>query len=602
MRLRHPRLRAGCALAWIILLLAPALSAAQPAELRSTLQGSQQVVSKLRAQVDDLEQRLSKAKDESKQADTALLNSNTTDGAALSQLAAAATLAHNLVKDLKAAHTKAEKHLESASQLMRDTAHGLAMCLVRQVSCDAQMAHGKLQDARLLVDLPAQPFALGKVPSVEAIEALLLEAAQAQDAVDKLRAKAAKAYDQGDLATAAVLTTKPATTPGVKAAALQGSATEWTAQALTHPRQARREVAQAQTAADLWVRQSIELQACETAATPNPKQPHCQQLQFEAASQAKLAFEQAKATAMATLKALDTAQYGLETRKLDPDASPQAINNAIELRKLLQSNPDVKSFFGADGIALSASAAGANAVIRKTWGDNTLTGNNRFSFIASTPKSGSGLSGFVDEADQLKNKTSLALAWSRTRSETRLISNAIVDYSLGLTWARDERSYLEATTPLSLVEHKATFDDWAVNSQLAALLPGQNNLLLLNASKQRVRKDGPSATRCPVDPLLGPSLATCTTGPLGMPKRAYDTVFSLEYRSVFDNFGLGFKATHSRRDDKLTLDMPVYFIRDQGHEKTPLTGGINLSWTKDGTGLKVGIFIAAPLGLSRPER
>ena len=119
---------------------------------------------------------------------------------------------------------------------------------------------------------------------------------------------------------------------------------------------------------------------------------------------------------------------------------------------------------------------------------------------------------------------------------------------------------------------------------------------------QRVHEDGPAAIRCPVDPTAAPALATCTNGPLGIPTRAYSRVFGLELRSIFDKFGVGFKATHSREDSKLTLDLPIYLVRDKDDAKTPLTGGVNFSWTKDGAGLKVGVFISAPLSLSKPDR
>lgn len=576
------------------LFLLPTLVWAQPAQLQVVLQGSQQVVHQLRGQLATLRDSLRSARLVSEQADTALLNSSSTDAATLAQLATAALQARNALAEAIKAHAKAEQQLETGTQLMRETAHQLAQCQIKKTTCDAQSPGANLHLVQQAASGSAQPGVAGKAPLASDINELLQKAAKAQDAVDKLRAKAAGAYDQGDAATTAVLTTKP--TQGKPDEALTALAKTWTEAALGHPKQARDQVWLAQTAADTLVKRSLELQACSTEDTA------CQRMQFGAAAEANLTFEKARLAAKATLDALDRAQFGLESRKFDPDASVQAIDNAIELRKLLQSSPDVKSFFGDDAIGLSAANAGANATVRWTMGNTQLLGKDRFTLIASTPKSDSGLSGFVDEADKLKNKTTLAAVWHRTRSENRLLGNAIVDYSLGVTWARDERTYLQASSPLSLVKTKAAFNDWALNGQFAALLPGNKNLLLMSLDAQRVREDGRAAIRCPVDPGADPGLVTCTSGPLGPPTRAYNRVLSLELRSVFDKFGLGFKATHSREDNKLTLDMPVYLMRDLDNAKTPLTGGINFSWTKDGTGLKVGVFISAPLTLAKPDR
>ena len=586
----HALAAAACA----TLLLLPMFGWAQPAQLQVVLQGSQQVVHQLRGQLEDLRDSLRSARLASELADTALLNSSSSDAATLAQLATAALQARTSLTNAAQATAKAEQQLETATQLMRETAHQLALCQINKTPCDAQAPSANLQLARQAASRSAELGVVGKAPLANEIKELLLKAAGAQAAVDKLRAKAAGAYDQGDAATAAVLATEPP--QGKPDEALAASAKTWTKAALDHPRQARDQVRSTQTAADSLVKKSLELRACAAEDTV------CQRLHFDAAAEASLSFEKARLAAKATLDALDTAQFGLESRKFDPNASVQAIANAIELRKLLQSNPDVKSFFGEDAIGLSATNAGTNATIRWTMGNTQLLGKDRFSLIASTPKSDSGLSGFVNEADKLKNKTTLAAIWHRTRSENRLFGNAIVDYSLGVTWARDERTYFEASSPLKLVETKVAFNDWAVNSQFAALLPGNNNMLLMTLAKQRVREDGKAAIRCPVDPGLTAGLVTCTSGPLGPPTRAYNQLSSLELRSVFDKFGLGFKATHSREDNKLTLDMPVYLVRDLDNAKAPLTGGINFSWTKDGTGLKVGVFISAPLTLEKPDR
>jgi hypothetical protein len=435
-------------------------------------------------------------------------------------------------------------------------------------------------------------------------------AAGAQVKLDKLRLKAKDALERGDsgTATAIDLPAYDDLGSGAGKAKVQARARIWARDAQSKPRELRQAIALAQDEADELVDMALDRREC------GRDDRACIDRQVARGQVAQSALELQLAKAEAADKALSEAKLGLQSLKAKPRSEDQDLKTDVAFRALLDSNPDVKSFFGGGAVGFSAGAADSTVTLRYAIDqDGSWLGRrNRLSLIFTAPTNKDGVTNFVSSgADALRNLTSAKLAWQLTNAPFVLPGTGTLnDFAVGLSVAQDTRKYyvLDPTNPTKPNETSNSFTvpglsiKWAF---LANPTKAWKTLLVFGHDTQRGYKNGVSETRCPTDPAAtAPALVSCYTGVWGAPTRQTTQLVGLELRQHMPAFDLGLKVKQNLKNDKVDAEIPIYLIRnipDQA-EKTPFTAGVSLSRSTGDKGVKWGLFVSAPLSFGKPDR
>lgn len=498
---------------------------------------------------------------------------------------------------------------EAARDALRDAATLLAQCATGATDSCAMPAPAVAATAVTLAVLTDEER--------KAIQSLVDAASTAQQGVDDLRTRLAKVYDKGDAGTAAALGLDySGLGPEAQKPEARQRAQGWAETARTAPGKARQAVSAAQDAADLLVRRALQLKAC--AADQGAS---CARAWIEEAQQARQALQAHGDIAKRQLEDLDMARYSLAELKARPNSPPDVLADAVHFRRLLDRNPDVKSFFGGDTVGLSAGASGTSATVRYTMDTPSPFGNSRFTFIASSPTVDGGLTTIYDTADKFEDKARLTVAFQTTRAGTRYETlNVIQDGAVGFTLARDERKYLVPGDqgPAQWAQKTRGYTDWGLGGRYVLMLNPATGTRMLQVGYDvnRTREDGQSIRQCqyalgnyPDKEVAGKtidvvSLGPCVEGPVGPPAKVYDRMVTLGFKQKFKKFDLGLSVKHSLIDHLTDVELPVYFIGnlDDKDNGQPLSGGLVARWSSSPKipGLRWGLFVSAPLDFKSP--
>jgi hypothetical protein len=444
-------------------------------------------------------------------------------------------------------------------------------------------------------------------------EAVMLKAARdAQAKVDKLRAKFESAYERGDAGTSVAIDLNDYSRVGSGAdrATVSAEVRRWAQEAERLPRTFRRSLSSAQAEADKLVKAALSYLDCE-----EPDRYQCRQEPLVTGLIAKLAFDQQHGAAEKADADLSTAAYGLAVIKQQPDIRPEHLPAAVAFRKLLDSNPDVASYFGGDAVGITAGAKDSNLSFRYVWeGDGKWLGRlNRSSLVFSAPtnKDKSGVTRFADSTDALQNLASVKYGFQLTNMPFRLpLTGTLNDFGVSLAAAQDSRSYYlsDSATPLQVTEIKKSYVVLSLGVKwvfLANPTSDYKTLLVFGHDTQRSHKNSDVQTRCPVDPAATTAaLVGCYTGSWGAPTRTYSRLVSLEIRQHMPAFDIGLRIKQNLSNDKIDAEVPFYLFRtnDGSAKKNPFAAGIVLSRSSGEAGLKWGVFVSAPLQFLRPDR
>lgn len=446
--------------------------------------------------------------------------------------------------------------------------------------------------------------------ALKMIEATVLKAsAEAQDRVDKLRVKHQTAFERGDAGTAAAISLPGYDNlgRGADGVAVGETARQWARRAQEHPNALRQHISKAQRMADRLVDVALARREC-------PGQDNtCVERRVLDGLAALVDFEQHVADADRIDKQLSEAGLGLDIIKAQPGITHTDLGQAVAFRQLLQSNPDVKSFFGGDAVGFSAGSADSTLSFRYVMDlDGALIGRrNRVSLIFAAPTDKSGSARLVDSVDKLKNLTSVKLGWQLTNAPFELPGTGTLnDFALGLTAAQDSRSYYttDAATPTTASQVEKSYTALSLSVRWAFLANPASHwktLMVFGHDSQRSFKNGDSETRCPVDPsTAAPGLVSCFTGSWGAPVRSYSRLATLELRQHMPAFDLGLKLKHDLKTDQLDAEIPIYLIRTipDDAKTTPFSAGISLSRSSGDASIKWGLFVSAPLSFGKPQK
>ncbi|MBL8348516.1 MAG: hypothetical protein JNN03_24025 [Rubrivivax sp.] len=434
-------------------------------------------------------------------------------------------------------------------------------------------------------------------------------AAEAQNEVDKRRAKAKDAFDRGDAGTAAAVSLRDfyLLGSGPDNASVVARARKWANAAETKPRELRRAVTAAQAEADRLVALAVERRKCSPPFEP------CVEKLLAGGLVAKAALELQLKIADEADEALSLAKRGLESLLANPASNLARLDSDVAFRALLESNPDVKSFFGGGAAGFSAGVAGSNVSFRYVidQSGSWIGRRNRLTLIFSAPTNNNGVTNFASTVDGLQNLNTVKLGWQLTNAPFEFPGTGTLnDFAVGLSAGQKSINYLlvDGTTPTKAASNKKSVVTLELGVSWAFLANPKSKwktLTVLGHSTQRGYKSADAETRCPVDPATTTAgLATCYTGSWGEPTRSTDRLISLEVRQHMPAFDLGLKIKQNLKNDKVDAEVPIYLIRnipDQA-EKTPFTAGISLGRSTGDKGLRWGLFVTAPLSFGKPER
>ncbi len=438
---------------------------------------------------------------------------------------------------------------------------------------------------------------------------MLLAATKAQDQVDKLRVKAKDAYDRGDRATAIAIELPEYSSLGAGAdrAAVEKNVREWARLGRENPRKLKQAVGAAQRVADRLVSAALELRMCD------PQERACADRPLVIGLVANAIFVQYVKRANDMDEQLSAADLGLSEVKKRPRIGNEELKDAVAFRKLLESNPDVNSFFGAEAVGFRVSTIASTVSLRYVHDSdgNVLGRRNRFSLIFSAPTNKDGVARFVDSADALNNLAQVKAVWQLTNAPFKLPGiGTLNDFALGITAAQDVRSYFveDAANPIKPTEFKKSFVVPSVGIRWAFLANPTSDyktLLLLSYDAQRRFKNGVEETRCPRDPSSTTAgLARCFTGSWGEPVRVFSRLLGFELRQHMPVFDIGLKVKQDLASDKVDVEIPLYLIRSTSNASTtaPFAAGISVSRSKGDAAPRWALFVSAPLSFSKPDR
>ncbi|RVU47202.1 hypothetical protein [Rubrivivax rivuli] len=470
------------------------------------------------------------------------------------------------------------------------------------------------EDLRQFCQLSSLKEAASKLkPTDPPPEAVMLKAARdAQAKVDKLRAKFQTAYERGDTGASVAIDLNDFSRVGTGAdrATVSAEVRRWAQDAERLPRTFRKSLSAAQAEADKLVKAAITYLACE-----EPGRYACQQEPLVTGMIAKLAFDQHHDAADKADADLSTAAYGLAVIKQQPDIRPEQLPGAVAFRKLLDSNPDVKSYFGGDAVGITAGAQDSNLSFRYVWeGDGKWLGRlNRSSLVFSAPtnKDKSGVTRFADSTDALQNLASVKYGFQLTNMPFRFPAiGTLNDFGFSVAAAQDTRSHYlsDPATPVQVTKVEKSYVVVSLGVKwvfLANPTSDYKTLLVFGQESQRRYKNSDVQTRCPVDPTgTAATLVGCYTGSWGAPKRTYGRLVSLEIRQHMPAFDVGLRIKQDLETDKVDAEVPFYLFRtnDGSAKKNPFAAGIVISRSSGEAGLKWGVFVSAPLQFLRPDR
>lgn len=467
-----------------------------------------------------------------------------------------------------------------------------------------------------------------------AVDDLLKTASEVQQKLDDLRAKTAKVYDVADPATAVAIKLPAYGSLGkqgdpdrdevVKAAHRAGEAAQ------NLPGRVKQEVLQAQRAANHLVDHARKLRAClpptTAVAADEAQYQSCLQLHWGAAQLALAGYNQHTKEATQSWADLELAGRQLAVLDGHKDASWKELKGEVSLRKILDENPNVRSFFGTDAAGVSAGSSGNVATFRYTLqnrrAQNDLLRNTRLTLIGSTPLSDQGLTSVYNTADKLANKTKVSLALQSTRESAHLVKepdslgHVLHDYAVGLSVTQDSRKYLVARTPdsdnpLGWADKKGSYYGAGLTADWVLLLDEKSKTLVkLSFERQGAMTDAATIKQCVFSTATSLiDTGKCIEGPNAAPSREWGNLLEFGLRRQFSllndkpvNIGLSVK--HSLKDHTTDVELPLYFnfAGTQDDPKNPITGGLVLNWSSGSPGLKWGFFVSTPLSFARPER
>ncbi|MBN8487817.1 MAG: hypothetical protein J0M20_08860 [Burkholderiales bacterium] len=524
--------------------------------------------------------------------------------------------------DSDAVLAKADPSSPTLAQLVQQSLDAQARC--DKSTSEAAAAEAALANARQTLRTVAQQLvaAASSSPGTSVSTApgpqakVFVRAAEMDDQVVKLQAAADAAKATGNTAIDAALKVRIA--PKASPVLTQRYDT-WTTDARTLPQRLKTEEAPAlQAAADSTRRLALEAHKSCLGKTGEA----CQTTPAYAAAEASLKdYDTALAASTKTKDSLDTARFGLEAlARIAPDKQedPQIkwdkrLARDIEFRRLLNTDPDIKSFFAGDALGFSAAKVGTDATLRYTmnWGWDTLV--NRLTVLGTVPASAATTSTPLRSTDGLAGKAVLGLAYQRTSpgflSE---FPNLIYDVSVGAKVARAPLSYLLADANGVYGEVHQSFVDPEAFVSVAGLFFSDDrpdHMMTLTYREQRVHgyknaSDGVKL-RCLDDPQRpsGKPL-DCITAGLGAPTLLPNRLLSLDMRFDFGKFALAPRLTRSFTARSTAVDLPLYFIRNKADKtSTGFTGGVSLGWDSARAGINWGLFVSTPLSFSpsKPE-
>jgi hypothetical protein len=437
------------------------------------------------------------------------------------------------------------------------------------------------------------------------VQAVLKGAKDAQDTVDKWRAKAKDAYDQGDRATASALALPSNASMGFEGTV--ENAKRWVRHAQTQPRELKNAVSAAQKAADKLVEVVLARRKCKDA------DEECLTRNLVRGEVAKKIFDLQIARAEAAHLRLNDAELGLAVVKDNPRIDETALQKDFAFRKLLNDNPDVKSFFGGDAVGVSAGSDSADSTLSfrvvKDLDGSVLGRRSRLSLIFTAPTNKGSVTRFVDSADALKNLRAIKLGWQLTNAPFSLPGVGLLnDFAVGVGAGQDPHTYflVDPADPNKAIEQKHKYSAVSLSIRWAFLInptsEDYKTLLLLGLDRQRSYEDGDTETRCPSS--SAPGLVPCYQGAWGEPAKTFSSVLGMEVRQHMPAIDIGLKLKHNRKTHVLDVEVPIYLARlfNNDKEKSPFSAGITLSRSTGEKGLSWGLFVSTPLQFSKPDR
>jgi hypothetical protein len=433
------------------------------------------------------------------------------------------------------------------------------------------------------------------------VSPVLKTAIDAQDAVDKLREKAKDAYDRGDRATAIAMDLPSYESMGFEIT--RANAKLWAERAQSQPAELKRAVRAAQAEADQLVRLALERRTCGADQA-------CLGRTLLNGEIAKEVFDRHVKRATEANDRLSEAEFGLAAVREDPNIRETPLKNDIAFRKLLNDNPDVKSFFGGDAAGVSAGPGAADSTVAfRIVKDFKGSSRTRMSFIVTAPTNKDKSASFINSADAFKNLASVRVALQRTNKPFELLGlGPVNDFAVGLTAAQDSRSYylVDANDPTMANKHERNFSAVGLGIRWALLFNPASDyktLLLFGYDRQRSYVSDPSEVRCR-PPSTTPALLNCYEGIWGEPVKTFSSVLGMEVRQHTPAFDVGLKLKHNRKTEKLDVEIPLYLTKlfDTNKEKTPYSAGISLSRSTGDKGLTWALFVSTPLQFSKPDR
>lgn len=573
--------RCGLAAALMAWLLPAAAGSAQATTLPDVLSLARQQARAVDGRLKAAEMAETLKCKEADAADLALQDSLDDRPATLAGMAEAAQARHDDCESAKAA-VLAEKSAQSIAR--------------------RQLREAALNQAQLVVTMALSHKATKDV--------LTKAAAEAQTVVDGLRKKAAKVYDIADPATANAVGLPYGKLGPVndkaEAEDVHKSALVWGRSALDAPAEVRSAVRAAQQAANRLVEEALAMNQCPADDAA------CVATHAAAAKAAQVALDDRKTAAERLYKDLETAGFGLAALESNHQFNAKLLRQQVDFRRVLDTNPDVKSYFGGDAIELSAGNAEGNSSIRWTIPLKSVSDSfraYRLSLIGTTPTGDGQRTELWNSADKLTGKTRLDVVFQNTNPAFHLGSrNYVNDLAFGVSVARSEHSYLLPTDkPTELKPVDQTYSDYGLGVKWAFLqtFEKRKGLLILSLNRQwaHTASEEEASIRCPIDPQATVAgLATCTQGILGAPTRKATWLWGLDYR-YSGKFDIGLNLKRSN-DHKTSVDVPIYLVRNKDDEENgmPFSGGISLGWKTGASGLRWGVFVSAPLSFSKPPR